>query len=95
MGKFFGEGFNKEDFMNFKFFITPQIIKALWILSSVLWTIGIIGYAFNSKGFFGGLLLSVILVPIALLFVRLFFEAFMVLFAAVSLLREIRDNKHE
>lgn len=93
MSMFLGEKYKKGDFVNFRFFITPQITKALWAAFSILSTIGIVVWAFAMcDDLSSGLFLSMILVPLALLLVRLFFETFMVFFAMISLLSEIRDN---
>lgn len=91
--EFMGEGFNLSDFMDFKFFITPQIIKALWILLSLVagacWICVMVD---KNEG--ATALLSVVLgLPLVLLVVRLIFESFMVMFSIVALLREIRDRQ--
>ena len=93
MSKFMGEGFNMKDFMDFKFFVAPQIIKAIWIVTSIIggfaWVIGMCNAC---DGF--GIFLSILFgLPLLLLVIRLFFESFMVLFAMVALLRDLRDKQ--
>lgn len=92
MSKFMGEGFDLKDFVDFKFFVTPQIIKAIWILASIGGSLGWVVAVWNGcEGFvaFCGIVFGL---PIVLLAIRLIFESFMVLFAIVALLRDIRDR---
>ena len=91
--EFLGEGFNLNDFMDFKFFITPQIIKAMWIFVSLVVSACWICIMVDKNGGLGALLSIVLGLPLVLLIVRLIFESFMVMFSVITLLREIRDKQ--
>lgn len=88
------EGFNREDFFDFKFFIMPLIIKFVWELVSVLVGLAVVvsGFGMMRSSFIGGFLIVVCGTPLALLVVRLWFELIMGMFAMIALLREIRDK---
>ena len=90
MSKVTGEGFNMKDFISFKFFITPQIIKVLWIITSI---IGVIAGVSAMTKTHASPVLVILGIPVLLLAIRLIFESFMVLFAIVSLLRDLRDKQ--
>ena len=93
MSKFMGEGFNMKDFVDFKFFVTPQIIKAVWIVASIIGSLGWVIAMWNTCEGFGAFCSIVLGLPLVLLVIRLIFESFMVLFAIVALLRDIRDKQ--
>ena len=87
--------FNRKDFFDFKIFVTPMILKFLWGATSIVSTLFLLFFGFTTMGdsFFGGVFIILLGIPLALLFIRLYFELLMGIFAIIDLLREIRDQR--
>jgi hypothetical protein len=80
-------GFTFNDFITFRYLITPTLITIVYIIGAVLITLG--GLAAMVKGGAGGLLLGLLVVVFGNLYWRVIAEFVMVLFRMNDSLKSI------
>jgi hypothetical protein len=84
---------------SFTSMVTPTIIKVLYVLAAIMWTVfglGYVGLAWNTGGAGAGIAVLIIIFPIWLLLglgiTRVVLEAFMVVFRMYEELTKIREQ---
>src|SRR5262245_62157918 len=81
--------FTWSDFFNFRYMVTPAVIKVIYILGVVLISVGSIGYI--STGIFGGggIVASLLFLVLGNIYWRVLMEVVMVLFGIHEGVRSI------
>lgn len=77
-----------EEFLSFRKMITPVLIQVIFWISSAFAVIGLLTSGFSQGG--AAILFALIIIPVAVLMIRVYCEVLIVLFRIYETLQQIR-----